>query len=68
MSWHFNASKFWDEIRANKVTAYDFMGATLALTYKQKPNAFDRGHRVRFVWEIPISNIAEDYEKRFGRP
>ncbi|KAK7408455.1 hypothetical protein QQX98_009382 [Neonectria punicea] len=68
LSTRFSASRFWDEIRAAKATVYDFMGATLALTYKQPPNDRDRDHGVRLAWGVPIPQFAGDYEKRFGHP
>ncbi|KAJ5889082.1 hypothetical protein N7495_009123 [Penicillium taxi] len=48
LSPRFTASRFWDEIRETKTTVYDFMGATLALIYKQPPSPRDREHRRRF--------------------
>ena len=66
LSARFSASRFWDEIRSTKATVYDFMGATLALTYKQPPSERDREHHVRLAWGVPIPYFAEDYEKRFG--
>ncbi|KAJ5503283.1 hypothetical protein N7463_006157 [Penicillium fimorum] len=62
------ASRFWDEIRETKATVYDFMGATLALIYKQPPSPRDREHRVRLAWGVPIPAFADDYERRFGHP
>lgn len=66
LSVRYSASKFWDEIRAADATVYDFMGATLALTYKQPPSAKDRDHRVRLAWGVPMPSFASDYEQRFG--
>ncbi|KAF7545211.1 hypothetical protein G7Z17_g9354 [Cylindrodendrum hubeiense] len=68
LSVRFSASRFWDEIRAAKATVYDFMGATLALTYKQPPNNRDRDHSVRLAWGVPIPQFAKEYEQRFGHP
>ncbi|KIV87120.1 hypothetical protein PV11_02688 [Exophiala sideris] len=68
LSVRFSASRFWDEIREANATVYDFMGATLALTYKQAPTSLDREHRIRLAWGVPIPNFAEDYEQRFGHP
>lgn len=68
LSDRFSPSKFWDEIRKTKATVYDFMGATLALTYKQPPTAEDRDHHVRLAWGVPIPSFADDYEQRFGHP
>ncbi|KAF7592959.1 hypothetical protein BBP40_012195 [Aspergillus hancockii] len=64
----FTASRFWDAIREAKATVYDFMGATLALIYKQPPSPRDRDHRVRLAWGVPVPAFAEDYERRFGHP
>ncbi|QKX53897.1 uncharacterized protein TRUGW13939_00977 [Talaromyces rugulosus] len=68
LSTRFSASRFWDEIRATKATVYDFMGATLALTYKQPTSPQDLDHSVRLAWGVPIPSFAEDYERRFGHP
>jgi non-ribosomal peptide synthetase component F len=58
LSIRFSASRFWDEISEAKATVYDFMGATLALTYKQPPNERDRDHHVRLAWGVPIPAFA----------
>ncbi|GKZ27588.1 hypothetical protein AbraIFM66951_005984 [Aspergillus brasiliensis] len=68
ISVRFTATRFWDEIRACKATVYDFMGATLALTYKQPPSPGDREHNVRLAWGVPVPSFAQDYEQRFGHP
>lgn len=68
LSTRFSASRFWDEIRETKATVYDFMGATLALTYKQPASPQDLDHSVRLAWGVPIPSFAEDYERRFGHP
>ncbi|KAJ9610831.1 hypothetical protein H2200_005608 [Cladophialophora chaetospira] len=66
LSVRFSASRFWDEIRATGATVYDFMGATLALTYKQVPSSRDRDHKVRLAWGVPIPHFGKEYEERFG--
>jgi len=68
LSVRFSVSKFWDEIRNTKATIYDFMGATLALLFKQPPTANDRNHNVRLAWGVPVISWATDYEARFGHP
>ncbi|KAJ5761268.1 hypothetical protein N7520_008424 [Penicillium odoratum] len=68
LSPRFTASRFWEEIKETQATVYDFMGATLALIYKQPPSPRDRDHRVRLAWGVPIPAFAADYEKRFGHP
>ncbi|KAL2203969.1 acetyl-CoA synthetase-like protein [Sarocladium strictum] len=66
ISPRFTASRFWDEIRATQATVYDFMGATLALIYKQPPGPGDLDHKIRLAWGVPIPLFGPDYEKRFG--
>lgn len=64
----FSVSGFWQQIRDTKATIYDFMGATLALTYKQPPSELDKAHNVRLAWGVPIPQWADEYEKRFNHP
>ncbi|KIV80088.1 hypothetical protein PV11_07615 [Exophiala sideris] len=66
LSTRFSASNFWHEIRDAKATVYDFMGATLALVFKQKASCHDRQHRVRIAWGVPMPSFAKEYERRFG--
>ena len=68
LSVRFSASRFWDEIRESKATVYDFMGATLALIYKQPPSTADKDHSIRLGWGVPIPSWAAEYEARFGHP
>lgn len=62
----FSASKFWDDCRRHGATAFDFMGATLAMLYKQPPSRRDREHDLRFGWGVPAPPFAEDFSRRFG--
>ncbi|KAK5050877.1 hypothetical protein LTR84_003436 [Exophiala bonariae] len=68
LSPRFSASNFWHEIRKTEATVYDFMGATLALIFKQNASSQDREHRVRVAWGVPIPAFAKEYEHRFGHP
>ncbi|KAI9727376.1 MAG: hypothetical protein M1834_008447 [Cirrosporium novae-zelandiae] len=68
LSVRFSRSRFWDEIRSSGATVYDFMGATLALTYKNEPSPRDRDHNVRLAWGVPVPSWAKQYEERFGHP
>lgn len=52
LSVRFSASQFWDEIRASEATVFNFMGATLALTYKQPQIPSDRDHSIRLAWGV----------------
>jgi hypothetical protein len=62
LSVRFSPSRFWDEIRATRATIYDFMGATLALVFKQNPSENDRYHNVRLAWGMSVQPWAEKYE------
>ncbi len=64
----FSASGFWDEVRAFGATVFNFMGATLAILWKQPPTASDRDHRVRLAWGVPIPDWQAGFEQRFGFP
>lgn len=65
-SVRFSASKFWDEVREAKATVFDFMGATLALLYKQPPSPRDQHHKIRLAWGVPIPAWSGEYESRFN--
>jgi crotonobetaine/carnitine-CoA ligase len=62
----FSAGGFWDEVRALGATVFDFMGATLALTYKQAERPDDADNPARLGWGVPLPTYAEDFERRFG--
>jgi crotonobetaine/carnitine-CoA ligase len=67
LALRFSASRFWEDIRQTKASVYDFMGATLALTYKQPPSPRDQDHSVRVAWGVPLHpSFSQDYQKRFG--
>jgi hypothetical protein len=56
------------KLEQHKGTVYDFMGATLALIYKQEPSDHGRNHNVRLAWGVPVPSWASKYESRFGHP
>lgn len=63
----FSASRFWDICRAEKVTAFNFMGALLMMLYKQPERADDRDHLVRKGYGAPApAAITPPFEERFG--
>ncbi|MBC6460825.1 AMP-binding protein [Actinomadura sp. HBU206391] len=62
----FSVRRFWDQIRAAGATVFDFMGATLAMLYKQPAGPGDRTHAVRLAWGVPLPAWAGDFEDRFG--
>lgn len=62
----FSASGFWDEVRALDATVFNFMGATLAILWKQEESPGDRDHRVRLGWGVPMPEWQVGFEQRFG--
>lgn len=62
----FSASGFWPEVRRFGATVFDFMGATLTMTWKRPPEAGDADNPVRLAWGVPVPEFAEQYERRFG--
>ncbi|MFT7648041.1 MAG: crotonobetaine/carnitine-CoA ligase [Candidatus Poriferisodalaceae bacterium] len=63
----FSVSGFWPEVRRFGATVFDFMGATLSMTYKATARPDDSDNRVRLAWGVPVpATIAVDFEQRFG--
>lgn len=62
----FSVSGFWNDCRRHGATHFDFMGATLAMLFKQDPSPRDRDHGVRLGWGVPAPPWAEAFEDRFG--
>src|ERR1700741_2702620 len=60
----FSVSGFWPDCRRHGATVFDFMGATLALLFKQPPTAADREHSVRIGWGVPAPPFAAEFEQR----
>lgn len=63
----FSASRFWDDIRAYGITAFNTIGAMIPILMKQPEKPNDRNNRVRFT--LSAACPAEDwkrFEKRFG--
>ncbi|MBN1470422.1 MAG: AMP-binding protein [Syntrophaceae bacterium] len=63
----FSASRFWDEIRKHKVTAFNTIGAMIPILMKQPPKNNDNVNNVRFTLSAacPVDDW-EKFEKRFG--
>jgi crotonobetaine/carnitine-CoA ligase len=63
----FSASRFWDICRAEGVTAFNFMGAMLAILERSPPGPGDRRHSVRLAYGAPApSALAARVLERFG--
>jgi crotonobetaine/carnitine-CoA ligase len=63
----FSASRFVDVVRAEKITAFNFMGAVCAILLRQPPSQHDRDHRLRRAYggPAPAAMVAAMTE-RFG--
>ncbi len=62
----FSTSKFWEEVTSFDATVFNFMGATLTMLWKQPRGKFDRAHRVRLAWGVPMPEWHEAFSERFG--
>jgi fatty-acyl-CoA synthase len=63
----FSASKFWDELIANKATAFIYIGELCRYLLNQPPKPTDRAHQVRLIAGNGLRpEIWDDFTKRFG--
>ncbi|MEV4647227.1 AMP-binding protein [Saccharopolyspora sp. NPDC049357] len=63
----FSASRFWDVCRGEGVTAFNFMGAMLAILDRREPTDRDRHHAVRLAYGAPAPvELARRFHDRFG--
>jgi carnitine-CoA ligase len=63
----FSASRFWDTMRAEGVTSFNYMGGLLAILAKQPERADDREHSVvRAYGGACPPRLWEPFEERFG--
>jgi crotonobetaine/carnitine-CoA ligase len=63
----FSASRFWDEVRSNRVTQFNALGSILPVLLAQPPSERDREHRVDRVFAAPAPpQVLYPFEERFG--
>lgn len=63
----FSASRFWATVRAEEITAFNFMGAVCAMLLRQPRRDDDRTHRVGRAYGGPAPAwLVEDMAERFG--
>ncbi|MFI7123092.1 AMP-binding protein [Amycolatopsis sp. NPDC049868] len=63
----FSASRFWDELRAHRVTQFNALGSILPALLAQPPSGSDRDHQVRRVFAAPAPpQVLFPFEDRFG--
>ncbi|CBL44842.1 AMP-dependent synthetase and ligase [gamma proteobacterium HdN1] len=67
LSRKFSASKFWQEIRDSRATAFNTLGTMIAILMKQPEHPLDGTHHVRRVVSAACpAAIWEAFEKRFN--
>jgi crotonobetaine/carnitine-CoA ligase len=63
----FSVSGFWDDCRAEGVTAFNYMGAVLMMLHKQPPRDDDADNPVRRAFGAPAPvEIFHEFQERFG--
>lgn len=63
----FSASHFWDVCRTEAVTAFNFMGALVAILARQAPSDLDRDHLLRRGYGGPApESLCRLFAQRFG--
>jgi crotonobetaine/carnitine-CoA ligase len=63
----FSASRFWGTCRDEGVTAFNFMGAVVAILGRAEPSPLDRNHRLRRGYGGPApAALCDVFEQRFG--
>ena len=64
----FSASKFWNQVRENKATVFNFIGMMLLVLIKQPESESDRDNSIRVAYGTPaFAKSVQDYvEKRYG--
>jgi crotonobetaine/carnitine-CoA ligase len=65
----FSTSRFWDQVRNNKVTCFYCIGSMTSFLYNMPPSKLDKQHRLRMVQTSGIPpRIHQAWEERFGVP
>ncbi|GGB18614.1 ATP-dependent acyl-CoA ligase [Flexivirga endophytica] len=64
---HFSASRFWELVRREHVTAFTFMGAVCMMLLRQPPSGDDRRHPLTKAYGGPApADLVADFADRFG--
>jgi crotonobetaine/carnitine-CoA ligase len=62
----FSASEFWSVVRCTGSTCCTLLGSMAALLFKAAPRADDRGHGLRAVVKVPLTEDSAAFSARFG--
>ena len=49
----FSASRFWDDVRTYRASAFNFIGAVIAILLKAEPGPHERDHELRVMYGAP---------------
>ncbi len=65
----FSTSRFWDQVRDNKITCFYCIGSMTSFLYNMPPSELDKQHHLRMVQTSGIPpRIHQAWEERFGVP
>jgi len=63
----FSASRFWERMREERVTSFNYMGTMLTVIAKQPPGDGDRDHEVNRCYGGAVDpSLWEPFQQRFG--
>ncbi|MFH8533488.1 AMP-binding protein [Streptomyces tendae] len=63
----FSAGRFWDEVRARRVTQFNALGSILPMLLAQPPSERDRDHSVTKLFAAPAPpQVLHPFEERFA--
>jgi len=64
----FSASRFWEDVRTHRASAFNFIGAVIAILLKAEPGPHERDHELRVMYGAPAFPEPERaaIEERFG--
>lgn len=62
----FRTDTFWETVTRREVTAVFLLGAMATFLLKQAPGAFDRAHKLRLVFIVPLRSLSGQFRERFG--
>jgi crotonobetaine/carnitine-CoA ligase len=65
----FSTSRFWDQVRDNRITCFYCIGSMTSFLYNMPPSEPDKQHHLRMVQTSGIPpRIHQTWEERFGVP
>lgn len=64
----FSASEFWKDTRRTNSTFTVLVGTMASLLLKQPPSPYDADNPIWLLWNVPVSDRIEEFQKRFNIP